>query len=127
MKQPVRTERAPKAIGPYSQGIKAGGFLFISGQIPIDPATGEIVQGDTAAQADRVLHNIRNILDDSGATLHDVVKTTIYLADMDDFAAVNEVYAGYFDSEPPARATVQVARLPKDVLIEIEAIAFLGD
>jgi len=126
MKQPVRTERAPKAIGPYSQGIKAGGFLFISGQIPIDPATGEIVQGDTAAQADRVLHNIRNILDDSGATLHDVVKTTIYLADMDDFAAVNEVYARYFDSEPPARATVQVSRLPKDVRVEIEAIAWTG-
>ena len=127
MKQPVRTERAPKAIGPYSQGIKAGGFLFISGQIPIDPATGEIVQGDTAAQADRVLHNIRNILDDSGATLHDVVKTTIYLADMDDFAAVNEVYARYFDSEPPARATVQVSRLPKDVRVEIEAVAWTGE
>ena len=126
MKQPVRTERAPKAIGPYSQGIKAGGFLFISGQIPIDPATGEIVQGDTAAQADRVLHNIRNIIEDSGATLHDVVKTTIYLADMDDFAAVNEVYARYFDSEPPARATVQVARLPKDVRVEIEAVAWTG-
>lgn len=126
MKQPVRTERAPKAIGPYSQGIKAGEFLFISGQIPIDPATGEIVPGDTAAQADRVLHNIRNILDDSGATLHDVVKTTIYLADMDDFAAVNEVYARYFESEPPARATVQVSRLPKDVRVEIEAIAWFG-
>jgi len=127
MKQPIRTERAPKAIGPYSQGIKAGGFLFISGQIPIDPATGEIVQGDTAAQADRVLHNIRNIIEDSGATLHDVVKTTIYLADMDDFAAVNEVYARYFDSEPPARATVQVSRLPKDVRVEIEAVAWTGE
>jgi 2-iminobutanoate/2-iminopropanoate deaminase len=126
MKQPVRTDRAPKAIGPYSQGIKAGGFLFISGQIPIDPATGEIVQGDIAAQADRVLHNIRNIIEDSGATLHDVVKTTIYLADMDDFAAVNEVYARYFDSEPPARATVQVSRLPKDVRVEIEAVAWTG-
>ena len=126
MKQPVRTDRAPKAIGPYSQGIKAGGFLFISGQIPIDPATGEIVQGDTAAQADRVLHNIRNIIEDSGATLRDVVKTTIYLADMDDFAAVNEVYARYFDSEPPARATVQVSRLPKDVRVEIEAVAWTG-
>ncbi|MCX6374441.1 MAG: RidA family protein [Armatimonadetes bacterium] len=127
MKQPIRTERAPKAIGPYSQGIKAGGFLFISGQIPIDPATGEIVQGDTAAQADRVLHNIRNIIEDSGATLRDVVKTTIYLADMDDFAAVNEVYARYFNSEPPARATVQVSRLPKDVRVEIEAVAWFGE
>jgi 2-iminobutanoate/2-iminopropanoate deaminase len=127
MKQPIRTERAPKAIGPYSQAIKAGGFLFISGQIPLDPDTGEIVPGGISAQADRVLHNIRNIIADSGATLHDVVKTTVYLADMNDFAAVNEVYAGYFDSEPPARATVQVSRLPKDVLVEIDAIAFLGE
>lgn len=126
MKQPIRTERAPKAIGPYSQAIKAGGFLFVSGQIPINPETGEIESGGVSAQADRVLHNIRNIVEDSGATLHDVVKTTIYLADMNDFAAVNEVYGTYFDSEPPARATVQVARLPKDVRIEIDAIAFLG-
>jgi len=127
MKQPIRTERAPKAIGPYSQAIKAGGFLFISGQIPVDPDTGDIVPGGISAQADRALHNIRNIIADSGATLYDVVKTTIYLADMNDFAAVNEVYAGYFDSEPPARATVQVSRLPKDVLVEIDAIAFLGE
>lgn len=127
MKQPIRTERAPKAIGPYSQAIKAGGFLFVSGQIPLDPDTGEIVQGDISAQTDRVLHNIRNIIEDSGATLHDVVKTTIYLADMDFFAAVNEVYAGYFDTEPPARATVQVSRLPKDVLVEIDAIAWIGE
>jgi 2-iminobutanoate/2-iminopropanoate deaminase len=122
----ILTDKAPKPIGPYSQAVRYGNLVFTSGQIPIDPATGEIVQGDTAAQADRVLHNIRNILDDSGATLHDVVKTTIYLADMDDFAAVNEVYARYFDSEPPARATVQVSRLPTDVRVEIEAIAWTG-
>lgn len=124
-KQPIRTDRAPAAIGPYSQAVKAGQLLFISGQIPLDPATGEVVQGDAAAQTERVLQNIRSILDDSGATLQDVVKTTIFLADMDDFAAVNEVYGRYFHTEPPARATVQVARLPKDVRVEIEAVAWM--
>jgi len=127
MKEPIRTERAPAAIGPYSQAVRAGGFLFISGQIPIDPATGEVVQGEAAAQADRVLRNIRGILDDSGATLQDVVKTTVFLTDMNDFAAVNEVYGRYFAAEPPARTTVQVSRLPKDVRVEIEAIARLKD
>jgi len=124
-KQPIRTDRAPAAIGPYSQAVRAGEFIFISGQIPLDPATGEVVPGDAAAQTDRVLHSIRGILDDSGATLQDVVKTTIFLADMDDFAVVNEVYGRYFDTEPPARATVQVARLPKDVRVEIEAVAWM--
>jgi len=127
MKEPIRTERAPAAIGPYSQAVRAGGFLFISGQIPIDPATGEVVQGEAAAQADRVLRNIRGILDDSGATLQDVVKTTVFLTDMNDFVAVNEVYGRYFAAEPPARTTVQVSRLPKDVRVEIEAIARLKD
>lgn len=127
MKEAVRSEMAPAAIGPYSQAVKAGGFLFVSGQLPFDPDTNELVEGDTVVQADRVLRNIRGILDDSGATLQDVVKTTIYLADMNDFAAVNEVYGTYFDTDPPARATVQVARLPKDVRIEIEAIAWLGE
>ena len=127
MKEPIRTERAPAAIGPYSQAIKAGGFLFISGQIPIDPATGEVVQGGADAQADRALRNIRGILDDSAATLQDVVKTTVFLTDMNDFAAVNEVYSRYFAAEPPARTTVQVSRLPKDVRVEIEAIARLED
>jgi 2-iminobutanoate/2-iminopropanoate deaminase len=127
MKETISTERAPEAIGPYSQAVKAGGFLFISGQIPLDPSTGEIVGADAAAQADRVLQSVRGILDDSGATLQDVVKTTIYLADISDFAGVNEVYARYFHAEEPARATVEVSRLPKDVRVEIEAVAWLGD
>lgn len=125
-KQPIKTPRAPAAIGPYSQGVRAGGFIFISGQIPLDPASGEIVEGDISHQADRVMRNIRAILDDSGATMEDIVKTTIFLADMNDFSAVNEVYGRYFSSEPPARATIQVARLPKDVRVEIEATAWVG-
>ncbi len=127
MKQPIKTDRAPRAIGPYSQGVKAGGFLFLSGQIPIDPETNEIVNGSSAVQAERVLRNIRSILEDSGAALEDVVKTTLFLADMNDFAEVNEVYAKYFPIEAPARSTVQVSRLPKDVRVEIEAIAWLGE
>jgi 2-iminobutanoate/2-iminopropanoate deaminase len=127
MKETIRSDMAPAAIGPYSQAVKAGGFLFISGQIPIDPETNEIVQGDAATQTDRVLRSIRGILDDSGGTLQDIVKTTVYLVDMDDFPAVNEVYAKYFPTEPPARVTVQVSRLPKDVRVEIEAIAWLGE
>lgn len=127
MKEPTYTERAPKAIGPYSQAVKAGGFLFVSGQIPVDPATNKVVEGDSAAQTERVLRNIRAILEDSGATLEEVVKTTIFLVDMNDFAQVNEVYGTYFPMEPPARATVQVGRLPKDVRVEIEAIAWMGD
>lgn len=126
MKQPIKTDRAPKAIGPYSQGVRAGGFLFLSGQIPIDPETNEIVNGSTAAQAERVLRNIKTILEDSGATLQDVVKTTIFLADMNDFAEVNEVYGRYFPIEAPARSTVEVGRLPKDVRVEIEAIVYVG-
>lgn len=125
-KQPIKTPRAPATIGPYSQGVRAGGFIFISGQIPLDPTSGEVVNGDVAQQTDRVMRNIRAILDDSGGTLEDVVKTTIFLADMNDFATVNEVYGRYFSSEPPARATVQVARLPKDVKVEIEAVAYVG-
>lgn len=126
-KQPIKTPRAPAAIGPYSQGVKAGGFIFVSGQIPLDPTSGEVVEGDVAHQADRVMRNIRAILDDSGSTMEDIVKTTIYLADMNDFTAVNDVYGRYFSSEAPARATVQVARLPKDVRVEIEATAWVGE
>ncbi len=125
-KQPIKTPRAPAAIGPYSQGVRAGGFIFVSGQIPLDPTSGEVVSDDVAQQTDRVMRSIRAILDDSGATMEDIVKTTIFLVDMNDFAVVNEVYGRYFSAEPPARATIQVARLPKDVKVEIEAIAYVG-
>lgn len=122
MKQIIKTDKAPAAIGPYSQAVHAGGFIFISGQLPLDPATGEMVSGGIKEQTDRALQNIRGIVADTDTTFHDVVKTTVYLADMDDFAAMNEVYDQYFDSEAPARATVEVARLPKNALVEIEAI-----
>jgi 2-iminobutanoate/2-iminopropanoate deaminase len=125
MRQIIKTEKAPAAIGPYSQAVIAGEFLFISGQLGADPISGQIAE-DTAGQTERILHNIRSILEDSGATLEEVVKTTIFLVDMNDFAAVNEVYGRFFDAEPPARSTVQVSRLPKDVRVEIEAIAWLG-
>ncbi|AMM53750.1 RidA family protein [Pyrococcus kukulkanii] len=124
MKEIVFTERAPKPIGPYSQAIKAGNFLFIAGQIPINPETGELVKGDIKEQTRQVLENIKAILEAAGYTLNDVVKVTVYLKNMDDFAAMNEVYAKYFGESKPARVAVEVARLPKDVLIEIEAIAY---
>ncbi len=127
MKKSIKTDKAPTAIGPYSQAIAAGGFIFVSGQIPIDPATGQIVSDDVSAQTDQVIRNIRSILDEAGASLLDVVKTTVFLADMNDFADMNEVYARHFEAEAPARAAVQVSRLPKDVRVEIEAIAFIGD
>jgi 2-iminobutanoate/2-iminopropanoate deaminase len=126
----VSTDRAPKAIGPYSQAVRAqwflsGGLLFTSGQIPIDPATGEIVPGDIRTQTRRVLDNLHVILRAAGTGLRDVVKTTVFLKDLGDFAAMNEVYATYFPEGPPARSTVEVSRLPKDVRIEIDAIAKL--
>jgi 2-iminobutanoate/2-iminopropanoate deaminase len=122
----VTTELAPKAIGPYSQAIKAGGFVFCSGQIPLDPATGQMVgAGDVKAQAERVMENLKAVLAASGASFAQVVKTTIYLADLADFAAVNDVYGGYFKADPPARATVQVAALPRGALVEIDAIAVI--
>ena len=126
MKQVISTERGPAAIGPYSQAIKitgASGFIFVSGQIAFDPATKQIVEGDTAAQTQRVLENLKAIVEAAGSSLDKVVKTTVYLKDIADFAAMNEVYARYFPKDPPARATVEVARLPRDVRVEIELIA----
>lgn len=121
----IRTDRAPQAIGPYSQAIVAGNLVFTAGQVPFDPATGQVVEGDIAVQTDRVLENIRAILEAAGTSLAKVVKTTVFLADMNDFAAMNEVYARHFGDHRPARSTVQAARLPKDVGVEIEVIAVL--
>lgn len=119
----VQTEKAPAAIGPYSQGIIANGFLFTAGQIALDPASGQIVAGDVVTQAERVLTNLKAILDSAGSTWNDVVKTTVYLLDMNDFPRVNEVYARALGAARPARSTVQVSALPRGVLIEIDAIA----
>ena len=126
MQSAVSTESAPKALGPYSQAIKAGQFLFVSGQVPIDPATGEIVQGSVADQTRRALQNIGEILSAGGASFRQVVRTTVYLADLADFASMNEVYATFFTVPQPARSTIQAARLPRDARIEIDVIAFLG-
>ena len=123
MKTPVSTENAPKAQGPYSQAVRAGGLLFVAGQIPLDPLTGDLVGGDVVAQARRVLDNIGAVLKAGGLSFADVVRTTVFLADLEDFAAMNQVYGTYFTEPYPARATVQVARLPRDVRIEIDAIA----
>ena len=123
----ISTENAPRAIGPYSQAVRAGGFVFASGQIPIDPATGEFVAGGVAEQTDQVLRNVSAVLKAAGTGLDRVVKTTVFLADMNDFIAMNEVYGRFFGEQPPARATVQAARLPRDAKVEIEAIAMLND
>jgi 2-iminobutanoate/2-iminopropanoate deaminase len=123
VRQAVSTASAPKAIGPYSQAVRAGALLFVSGQVPLDPATGQLVEGDIAAQTHRVFQNLGEILKAGGASFDHVVRTTVFLADMNDFAAMNEVYATYFTSPAPARATVQVSRLPKDARIEIDVIA----
>jgi 2-iminobutanoate/2-iminopropanoate deaminase len=122
----VHTDRAPAAIGPYSQGIVSNGFLFTAGQIALDPATGEIVAGDVAAQTERVMTNLAAILDHAGASWARVVKTTVYLQDMSDFPRVNEVYARHLGDARPARSTVQVAGLPRGVLVEIDAIVAVG-
>ena len=124
-KEIVATENAPGAIGPYSQAVKVGEFVFVSGQIPIDPQTGNFVSDDMAEQTVQVLKNLSAVLEAAGSSLKNVVKTTVFLADMNDFTAMNEVYARYFTEDFPARATVQAARLPKDARVEIEAIALL--
>ena len=126
MRQAVSTSSAPAAIGPYSQAIKAGNLLFVSGQVPIDPASGQIVAGDIAQQTRRVFENIGAILHAAGLSFDAVVRTAVYLADMNEFAAMNEVYATYFSAPAPARATVQVSRLPRDARVEIDAIAVIG-
>jgi 2-iminobutanoate/2-iminopropanoate deaminase len=126
VRQAVSSPSAPKAIGPYSQAIRAGSLLFVSGQVPIDPATGHIISGDIAAQTHRVFQNIGEILKAGGASFDHVVRTTVFLADMNDFAAMNEAYGTYFTAPAPARATVQVSRLPKDARVEIDVIASFG-
>jgi 2-iminobutanoate/2-iminopropanoate deaminase len=123
MREVIVTEQAPQAIGPYSQAIRAQGLIFTSGQIAIDPATAQIVADDVRAQTDRVLKNLAAILQASGSSLEKVLRCTVFLKNMGDFAAMNEVYGRYFKQAPPARSTVEVARLPKDVLIEIDVIA----
>lgn len=124
-KTAVSTDRGPKAIGPYSQAIKTQGLMFISGQTPLEPSTGEMVGADIETQTVRVLENIKGILESQGLSLANVVKTTVFLKDMNDFATMNRIYGGYFPSTPPARSTIQVARLPKDALVEIESIVVL--
>jgi 2-iminobutanoate/2-iminopropanoate deaminase len=123
MGETISTKDAPQAIGPYSQGIKANGFVFVSGQVAFDPATGQIVEGDISMQTDRVLRNLLAILKAAGSSLEKAVRCGVFLKNMNDFAAMNQVYGKYFTSAPPARTTVEVARLPKDVLVEIDVIA----
>ena len=123
MKEIIATDKAPAAIGPYSQAVKVGNLLFTSGMIPIDPATNTLVEGGIEVQAERALQNVKNLLEASGSSLDKVVKTVVFIKDMNDFVKVNEIYAKYFTENYPARSCVEVARLPKDVLIEMEAIA----
>ncbi len=126
MKKIVSTDKAPKAIGPYSQAVISGGFAFLSGQIPLDPMTGQIIQGDVAAQTEQVMENLKSVLEACGATMDSVVKTTVFLKDMGEFAQMNEVYGRYFPANAPARATVEAARLPRDVRVEIDCIATIS-
>ena len=122
-KEIIQTENAPAAIGPYSQGIKYGNMVFVSGQIPIDPASGELVEGDIKQQTRQVLNNVKAVLESAGTSLDNVLKATVFITNMDDFPLINEVYAEFFETAPPARACVEVSRLPKAVQVEIEAIA----
>jgi 2-iminobutanoate/2-iminopropanoate deaminase len=126
LKNVIATDGAPAAIGPYSQAIKVGNIIFTSGQIPIDPANGQVVEGGVAEQTARVMANLQAVLSAAGASLDDVVKTTLYIKDMNDFGVINEVYSRYLAKEPPARSCVEVARLPKNVLVEIEAVAVVA-
>lgn len=126
-KKVIQTDKAPKAIGPYSQAIQAGNLLFLSGQIPIDPKTGELTEGDIRQQTQQVLENIKGLLESQGLGMEDVTKVTIFLKDIGSFNQVNEVYATYFSSSPPARSTIEVAKLPRNAEIEIEAIALTRD
>lgn len=126
MKEIVSTANAPSAIGPYSQAVKTGNLVFVSGQIPIDPATGEFVAGGIEKQTEQVLKNLSAVLEAAGSSLGNVVKTTVFVADMNDFGVVNEIYARFFGDNKPARATVQAARLPRDARVEIEAVALVG-
>jgi 2-iminobutanoate/2-iminopropanoate deaminase len=123
VKDVISTDRGPKAIGPYSQAIRANGFVFVSGQVPFDPATGQIIEGDTARQTARVLDNLKAIAEAAGSSLDRAVRVGVFLKDMNDFQAMNEVYGRYFGKNPPARTTVEVARLPRDVRVEIDLIA----
>ncbi|MEY2412354.1 MAG: 2-iminobutanoate/2-iminopropanoate deaminase [Acidobacteriaceae bacterium] len=123
MREVIATKNGPQAIGPYSQAIKANGFVFVSGQVAFDPATQQVIEGDVSAQTERSLKNVSGILAAAGSEMAKVVRSTVFLKSMDDFAAMNAVYGKYFTSAPPARSTVEVARLPKDVLVEIDVIA----
>ncbi len=125
MREVVATDNAPKAIGPYSQAIRAGGMIFCSGQIALDPVSNTLIEGDVAKQTERVLKNLSAVLRQAGTSMDKVVKTTVFLKSMNDFAAMNEVYGRFFEKQPPARSTVEVARLPKDVLVEIDVIAVM--
>jgi 2-iminobutanoate/2-iminopropanoate deaminase len=125
VKEVISTDRGPKAIGPYSQAIRANGFLFVSGQIALDPSTQQLAAAEISGQTEQVMQNLRGILEAAGSSLDRVVRTTVFLADMNEFAAMNEIYGRYFSSQPPARSTVQAVRLPRDVRVEIDAIALV--